>query len=74
MAAELDLEAISARHEAAYDELIRICSVGEHTRMSIPANPARDTDLLISAALKDTVTLMREIARLHELAEIRQSS
>ena len=36
--------------EAAHDELIRIMEAGTQTRMSIPADPSRDTDLIMVAA------------------------
>jgi len=60
----LDLDAIKARETAAYDELIRVCSIDQQRRISIPANPDRDTDLLISAALKDIPALVTEVENL----------
>ena len=45
------IEEARAKIEVAHTELIRILSVNEQTRMSIPANPSRDTDLIIVAAL-----------------------
>lgn len=63
----LDLDAIETREQAAFDELVRILSVDEQTHMSIPANPAGDTDLIISASLKDIRALVPEVKRQAEL-------
>lgn len=45
------IEEARAKFEAAHTELIRILSVDQRVRMSVPAEPDRDTDLLIVAAL-----------------------
>lgn len=37
--------------DAAMDEVIRVCSIDQRPRMSIPANPKRDTDLILMDAL-----------------------
>ena len=37
--------------EAAYSEVVRLCQRDERWRMSIPANPSRDSDLLLGEAL-----------------------
>lgn len=37
--------------EAAKNEVVRLCTPGESWRMSIPANPERDSDLILMAAL-----------------------
>jgi hypothetical protein len=57
----LDLEKVAERQKLAYDELIRILSVNEDVRMTIPANPARDTDLLITDSLKDIPLLLAKL-------------
>lgn len=53
--AEVDVAALVAeareKVDKAHTELIRILSVGEQVRMSIPADVSRDTDLIIVAAL-----------------------
>jgi len=36
--------------EKAHDESIRILNIGAQTRMSIPADPTRDTDLIMVSA------------------------
>lgn len=59
----LDLDAIKKREGLAFAEMVRILSVGQQTRMSIPANPERDTDLIISASLKDIPALVAEVER-----------
>jgi len=67
------MEGALARESKAHSELIRILSVGEHVRMSIPANVDRDTDLVIQAALNDiaklATALASESARADGLAE-----
>ena len=59
------LDAIRERVEAANQEVFRLCKGGaEHFRMSIPADPKRDSDLILIAALDDTEHLLTEVERL----------
>ena len=44
--------------EAAYSEVVRLCQRDERWRMSIPANPNRDSDLLLGEALAAMPTLL----------------
>lgn len=54
-----DLDAIEARAKTAHDEVSRLCCGNDRGwRMSIPANDARDSDLIISAALYDLEALV----------------
>ena len=53
----------TAREIRAHQELIRILCVDEHTRMSIPANPSRDTDLIIQASLNDIPALVAALTQ-----------
>lgn len=53
-----------AKFEKAHDELIRILSVDEQVRMTIPADQANDTDLVIVAALDAGRSLADTLAAL----------
>lgn len=56
---------IKRRNDRACAEIADIAREGRtRWRMSIPARPDRDSDLIISAALKDTLTLGAEVDRL----------
>jgi hypothetical protein len=61
----LDLTAIRDRIKRAYTEVGEVASQGAHRRwrMSIPAQPDRDSDLIISAALDDAEKLTAELER-----------
>ena len=61
--ADLNLDAIEARRDDAYDEVVRLCD-GKRWLMSVPADASRDSDLLITASLDDVPTL---VARVREL-------
>lgn len=60
------LTEIEKRAERAHAELGDVCADGvvNRWRMSIPANPQRDSDLIISAGLDDVETLLTEVKRL----------
>ena len=66
----LDLAAIRARADAAGDELDRMTSAvggpGSSWRWSIPANPERDSDLILAASLTDVPALVAEVERLRQ--------
>lgn len=47
MSATDRLDAIEARAEKGATEVIRLCSINERVRMSIPADTERDTDLIL---------------------------
>lgn len=61
------LAAITARADAAFDEVIRVCSVTGQWRMSIPANPQRDSDLLLTAALDDNERMVAALTAVLDL-------
>ena len=60
------LAEIRARAEAALDEVVRMCAEPPHLRWrwSIPANPQRDSDLILSGSLMDVPDLLAEVDRL----------
>lgn len=59
------LAQITARYERAHDEVIRLCEKPyENWRWSIPANPERDTDLILTASLKDIPWLLERVREL----------
>ncbi|MEV7805034.1 hypothetical protein AB0O28_18995 [Microbispora sp. NPDC088329] len=62
----VDLAAARQRITRAHTELGDVCAQGpsRRFRMHIPADPARDTDLIISAALNDADLLVGEVERL----------
>jgi hypothetical protein len=57
---------IKAKVERAHTEIGEVCVQGPHNRfrMSVPAQPGRDTDLIISDALKGAEELLAEVDRL----------
>lgn len=68
---------IAAKVERAHTEICEVASEGARHRflMSIPANPARDTDLIVSEALKGAEDLLAEVDRLKaELAEMESAA
>jgi len=72
LAALVEME---ARHAAAWEELLRVTGMSHYAkdvrggppnrpRASIPADPKRDTDLVIGASLDDVPALLSEVTRL----------
>lgn len=63
---DIDEDAVKARREKAYDEVVRLCSGRDRGtwRMSVPADEGRDSDLLIAAALDDIQPLLDRIEEL----------
>jgi hypothetical protein len=61
-----DLAAIQARADAAGDEVDRLTTgnPGTNWRWSIPANPERDSDLILAASIADVPALVAELAEL----------
>jgi len=58
----VDLDAALAREQRARGELAAVCKEGgRRWRMSIPAQPERDTDLLLAASLADVPALAGEL-------------
>ena len=60
----LDLEAIKAHADKAHDHVCDIAQQKARWRMSIPAQPDYDSDLLITSALMDVDALLAEVERL----------
>ena len=61
----IDLDAVQARNHAAHDHVAKLCRGEEDwTMLRIPAQPERDSDLVISAALADVPGLLAEVRRL----------
>ena len=60
----IDLDAAEARNNAAHDHVAKLCRGEEDWTMRIPAQPERDSDLVISAALADVPGLVAEVRRL----------
>ena len=60
----IDLDAVQARNHAAHDHVAKLCRGEEDWTMRIPAQPERDSDLVISAALADVLALVAEVRRL----------
>lgn len=60
---------IKASIERAHTEIGEVCAQGARNRfwMSIPAQPDRDTDLIISDALTGAEALLAEVVRLTAL-------
>lgn len=70
----LDLYAIEERAERAATEVARLCDIstggpGNNWRWSIPADPKRDSDLILAASLVDVPALVAEVRRLRALVE-----
>ena len=77
---EAEVRACIEREDRAHDELMRVTGMGKYAdnvrggppqprRASIPANPERDTDLLIGASLRDVPALAAEVLRLRRSLE-----
>lgn len=62
----VDLAAIEAHVAAAHDKVAALCDGRERWRMSIPAEPERDADLVISRALAHADSLVAEVKGLRE--------
>jgi hypothetical protein len=66
----LDLEAAAAKVKRASDELSRICNEtwagGKPWHWEIPANPARDSDLLLGGAIEVANAAIVEVRRLRD--------
>lgn len=67
----LDLDAIRARVLAAHDEVIRLTMGGirGRWRMSIPARPDHDSDLILSDALTAAEALLAAVDDVRALAD-----
>ena len=61
-----DLEAAKAQIEAARTKVGALCA-GERWTMRVPAEPGRDHDLVLDAALETGLALIAEVERLREL-------
>lgn len=68
---DLDLDAIKASVDKAHQEIGEIAEQGvtRRWRMHIPAQPDRDSDLIISRALTGVDALLAEVKRLHSFAQ-----
>lgn len=64
-----DLAEVRARVERAHQEIGDICQGRRKWTMRIPADEATDTDLVLSAALKDAETLSAEVEMLRAQVE-----
>ena len=64
------LAEIRASVERAHTEIGEVCAKGPRIRfrMSVPANPGRDTDLIVSDALKGAEDLLAEVDCLKQVA------
>ena len=63
------LDEIEARAQVGAAEVIRICTGGERIRMSIPANMARDTDLIlidVCDSVPALVAALRAVLAVHK--------
>lgn len=70
----VDLAAARQRIERAHTEIGQVCAEGpsRRFRMHIPADPERDTDLIVTAALNDAELLAGEVEQLRaEVARLR---
>lgn len=68
---DLDLDAIKASVDKAHQEIGEIAEQGvtRRWRMHIPAQPDRDSDLIISRALTGVDALLAEVKRLRALEQ-----
>jgi hypothetical protein len=64
---DLDLDAIEKRADVAHRHVVKLCSGEERWTMRIPAQPDRDSDLVIGESLKDVPVLAAEMRRLQTL-------
>ena len=69
---ESRLTDIQAKIKRAWAELGEVCAEGpaKRFRMSIPSNPERDTDLIVSAALECAAELLAEVERLNAAVQL----
>ncbi len=64
----IDLDLVQARADAAHKEVGEIALHGENRwRMSIPAEPSRDSDLIIAGSLQDVPALVAELRAAREV-------
>lgn len=67
---EEELTSIQQRATGAADEVSRMCTAeggpGASWRWSIPANPERDSDLILTASIADVPVLLAEVKHLTE--------
>ncbi len=70
----IDLDLVQARADAAHKEVGEIALHGENRwRMSIPAEPSRDSDLIIAGSLQDVPALIRALREAYaEIERLRQ--
>ena len=61
---EESLVVIEQCYEKACDEVADLCEGNHQWRMSIPANPDRDSDIIISLALASIPALITEVREL----------
>jgi hypothetical protein len=66
-----DLDTVKAALEKAHTEVGEICrrTGAGRWRMSIPARPDRDSDLIIADALRHADALLAEVSRLRSALE-----
>jgi hypothetical protein len=62
--AELDLNAVKARVDKAHAHIGDLCTGRSRWKMTIPVNPERDSDLILTEALVDAERLMAEVNQL----------
>jgi len=63
-----NLDQVQIRYDAAHKEVGEIALHGENRwRMSIPAEPSRDSDLIIAGSLQDVPALVAELRAAREL-------
>ena len=58
----IDTEALRALADAGYDEIVRLCRPTEHWRMSVPADPTRDSDLILADVCRAVPALLDALA------------
>ena len=69
----IDTEALRALADAGYDEIVRLCRPTEHWRMSVPADPTRDSDLILADVCLAVPALLDALAeREGEVARLRR--
>jgi hypothetical protein len=66
---KIDTAAIKARAEKAHRHIADICAQKARWKMTIPANPETDSDLIFSSALNDIDVLLAELATMTAVAE-----
>src|SRR6266487_61478 len=72
----LNLDEVQARADAAHKEVSEIALHGANRwRMSIPAEPSRDSDLIIAGSLQDVPALIRALREAYaEIERLRQEA